>query len=71
MKKEWFKRAISLVLAVVMAACLASVPKVSVLASAFGAGQMALAGIGGLILGILGATLVLKKKRREDEPETV
>lgn len=37
--------------------------------SAFGAGQMALAGIGGLILGILGATLVLTKKRRKDEPE--
>ena len=39
-------------------------------ASAFGAGQMALAGIGGLILGIAGATLVLNRKRRkENEPE--
>ena len=38
-------------------------------ASAFGAGQMALAGIGGLILGIAGASLVLTKKRRKDEPE--
>ena len=38
-------------------------------ASAFGAGQLALAGFGGLILGILGATLVLTKKRRKDEPE--
>ena len=36
-------------------------------ASAFGAGQMALAGIGGLILGIAGATLVLKKKRRKED----
>ena len=40
-------------------------------ASAFSGGQLALAGIGGLILGIAGATLVmgLGKKRREDEPE--
>ena len=38
-------------------------------ASAFSGGQLALAGIGGLILGILGATLVLTKKRRKDEPE--
>ncbi len=38
-------------------------------ASAFSGGQLALAGIGGLILGIAGATLVLNKKRREDEPE--
>ncbi len=37
-------------------------------ASAFSRGQVALAGFGGLILGIAGATLVLKKKRREDEP---
>ena len=38
-------------------------------ASAFGAGHLALAGIGGLIPGIAGATLVLTKKRRKDEPE--
>ena len=38
-------------------------------ASAFGAGQLALAGFGGLILGIAGATLVLTKKRRKDEAE--
>ena len=38
-------------------------------ASAFGTGQMALAGIGGLILGIAATTLVLTKKRRKDEPE--
>ena len=38
-------------------------------ASAFGAGQLALAGIGGLILGIAATTLVLTKKRRKDEPE--
>ena len=38
-------------------------------ASAFSGGQLALAGIGGLILGIAGATLVLNKKRRKDEPE--
>ena len=38
-------------------------------ASAFSGGQLALAGIGGLMLGIAGATLVLKTKRREDEPE--
>jgi hypothetical protein len=38
-------------------------------ASAFSGGQLALAGIGGLILGIAGATLVLNKKRKEDEPE--
>ena len=31
--------------------------------------QMALAGIGGLILGIAATTLVLTKKRRKDEPE--
>ena len=38
-------------------------------ASAFSGGQLALAGFGGLILGIAGATLVLNKKRKEDEPE--
>ena len=38
-------------------------------ASSFGTGQLALAGIGGLILGIAGATLVLTRKRRKDEPE--
>ena len=38
-------------------------------ASAFSGGQLALAGIGGLILGIAGASLVLTKKRRKDEPE--
>ena len=38
-------------------------------ASAFSGGQLALAGIGGLILGIAGATLVLNKKRREGEAE--
>ena len=38
-------------------------------ASTFTGGQMALAGIGGLILGIAGATLVLGRKRRKDEPE--
>ena len=38
-------------------------------ASAFSGGQIALAGFGGLLLGIAGATLVLTKKRREDEPE--
>ena len=38
-------------------------------ASAFSGGQIALAGFGGLILGIAGATLVLTRKRREDEPE--
>ena len=37
-------------------------------ASSFGAGQLALAGIAGLILGLLGATAVLlpRRKRRED-----
>ena len=39
-------------------------------ASAFGRGHLALAGLGGLILGIAGATLVLNKKRRKEEPET-
>ena len=38
-------------------------------ASTFGTGQMALAGIGGLLLGIAGATLVLNKKRKKDELE--
>ena len=38
-------------------------------ASAFSGGHLALAGFGGLILGIAGATLVLNKKRKEDEPE--
>jgi hypothetical protein len=38
-------------------------------ASAFGTGQMALAGIGGLILGIAATTLVLTKKRKKEEPE--
>ena len=38
-------------------------------ASTFGTGQMALAGIGGLILGIAAATLISGKKRKKDEPE--
>ena len=38
-------------------------------ASAFSGGQLALAGIGGLILGIAGSALLLGKKRRKDEPE--
>ena len=38
-------------------------------ASSFTAGNLAMAGIGGLILGIAGATLVMKKRRRKDEPE--
>ena len=38
-------------------------------ASAFSGGQLALAGIGGLLLGIAGAALVLNKKRRKEEPE--
>ena len=38
-------------------------------ASAFSGGQLALAGIGGLMLGILGSTVVLTKKRRKDEHE--
>ena len=38
-------------------------------ASVFTGGQMALAGIGGLILGLAGAALVLTKKRRKDKPE--
>ena len=38
-------------------------------ASAFGAGHLALVGFGGLILGTAGATLVLTRKRRKDEPE--
>ena len=60
MRINWIKKAWSFVLAGAMVVCLAS---------AFGAGQLALAGFGGLILGILGATLVLTKKRRKDEPE--
>ena len=35
----------------------------------FSCGQLTLAGIGGLLLGILGTTLVLNKKRRKDNPE--
>lgn len=42
-------------------------------ASAFGAGALALTGIGGLALGILGTTVVMmrkgKGKRKEDAPE--
>ena len=38
-------------------------------ASAFSGGQLALAGIGGLILGIAGSAFVFGKKRRKDEPE--
>ena len=39
-------------------------------ASAFGTGQMALAAISGLLLGIAGTTLVIRAKRRkENEPE--
>lgn len=38
-------------------------------ASSFTAGNLAMAGIGGLILGIAATTLVLTKKRRKDEPE--
>ena len=41
-------------------------------ASAFGAGQLALAAIGGLLLGILGTTIAFRSKRRKkEEPETV
>ena len=41
-------------------------------ASAFGAGQLALAAIGGLILGILGTTIAFRSKRRKkEESETV
>ena len=42
------------------------------IASAFSKGQLALAGIGGLAVGIFGATAVmlLTNKRRKDEPET-
>ena len=61
MKINWIKKGLSVVLAGAMVICLA--------ASAFSGGQMALAGIGGLILGILGSTLVLNRKRRKDEPE--
>ena len=39
-------------------------------ASAFGVGQLALAGISGLLLGIAGAMLVFAGKRRKEEPET-
>ena len=35
-------------------------------ASAFSGGQLALAGIGGLLIGIAGATLMLKKRRRKE-----
>ena len=38
-------------------------------ASAFSGGIVALAGIGGLILGIAAATLISGKKRKKDEPE--
>ena len=38
-------------------------------ASSFTAGNLAMAGIGGLILGIAGATLVMKNRRRKDESE--
>ena len=41
-------------------------------ASAFSGGSLALAGLGGLVAGIAGATLVMRTKRkREEEPETV
>ena len=40
-------------------------------ASAFGAGQLALAGIGGLILGILGSSLVLIPRRRKEKESPV
>ena len=39
-------------------------------ASAFGGGTLALAGIGGLALGILGTTLVMLPKRKKKEEET-
>lgn len=39
-------------------------------ASAFGTGQMALAGIGGLILGIAATTLVFARKRRKNETDS-
>ena len=38
-------------------------------ASSFTAGNLAMASIGGLILGIAGATLVMKNRRRKDESE--
>ena len=38
-------------------------------ASTFGAGSLALSGLGGLLLGIAGATLVFGRKRKKDEPE--
>ena len=38
-------------------------------ASAFGAGSLALAGIGGLILGIGGSTLVMRPRRKKEESE--
>ena len=39
-------------------------------ASTFGTGQMALAGIGGLILGIAATTLVFARKRRKNEADS-
>ena len=39
-------------------------------ASAFGGGTLALVGIGGLALGILGTTLVMLPKRKKKEEET-
>ena len=38
-------------------------------ASTFGTGQMAMAGIGGLLLGIAGAAFVFNRKRREENSE--
>ena len=40
---------------------------VSNAASTFGTGQLALAGIGGLIIGILGSSLVLLPRRRKEK----
>lgn len=37
--------------------------------SAFGAGQLALAGIGGLLIGALGSAFVLRTRRRKEEKE--
>ena len=38
-------------------------------ASTFGTGQMALAGIGGLLLGIAGATVVLRTRKKKEEEQ--
>ncbi len=38
-------------------------------ASAFSGGQLALAGLGGLLIGAIGAAFVLKPRKKEEEPE--